>query len=80
MSMPGEIVLDPFSGIGTVPYRAILLGRYGIGIELSTPYFLDAATYCKAAEEKMGMPSLFDTIKEDPVCAAVRNSDEREDE
>ena len=26
-SNPGELVLDPFAGIGTVPLRAILMGR-----------------------------------------------------
>jgi hypothetical protein len=59
-SMPGEVVCDPFGGLGTVPLRAILKGRKGIGIELSTPYFLDGATYLKAAEEGMNMPTLFD--------------------
>lgn len=59
-SMEGETVLDPFGGLMTVPYRAILKKRYGIGIELSAPYFLDGSAYCKAAEEKMSMPSLFD--------------------
>lgn len=61
LSNVGDIVLDPFAGIGTVPYRAILQGRYGMGIELSHSYFLDAAMYCKAAEDKIQMPSLFDT-------------------
>lgn len=60
-SNAGDVVFDPFAGIGTVPYRAILQGRYGMGIELSHSYFLDAATYCKAAEDKVQMPSLFDT-------------------
>jgi DNA modification methylase len=60
MSNPGDVILDPFGGLMTVPYRAILKGRRGYGIELSAPYFLDGAAYCKAAEEKMSMPSLFD--------------------
>lgn len=64
MSNPGDIVLDPFGGLMTVPYRAILKGRYGLGIELSTPYFLDGANYCKAVEYKMNIPTLFDTIQE----------------
>lgn len=59
-SNPGDVVLDPFSGIGTVPFRAIKLGRYGYGIELNPSYFLDGASYCKAAEEDVSMPSLFD--------------------
>lgn len=61
-SMPGETVLDPFAGIMTVPYRAIRLGRKGIGIELNYNYFLDGAAYCEAAEVKALSPSLFDLM------------------
>lgn len=59
-SMPGETVLDPFMGIGTVPYLAILAGRKGYGIELSTQYWSDAVAYCEAAERQASMPTLFD--------------------
>jgi hypothetical protein len=62
MSNEGDIVLDPFAGLGTVPLRAIKLGRVGFGIELSKPYFIDSASYCKAAEYDMDMPGLFDTL------------------
>ena len=58
-SMPGETVLDPFGGLMTVPYRAILQRRQGIGIELSHRYFLDGAAYCYAAAQEMAMPDLF---------------------
>jgi DNA modification methylase len=34
-SEPGELVFDPFAGIGTVPYCALKLGRRGAGVELS---------------------------------------------
>lgn len=60
MSNPGDEVYDPFGGLMTVPYRAILKGRRGRACELSLPYFLDGVAYCKAAEEQMAMPSLFD--------------------
>jgi hypothetical protein len=59
-SMPGEIVLDPFAGLMTVPYRAILKNRKGVGIELANRYFLDGVAYLKAAENEMSMPSLFE--------------------
>jgi hypothetical protein len=72
-SMPGEVVLDPFSGLMTVPYRSILKGRYGIGIELSYRYFLDGATYCKAAAEQKAMPTLFDFMdNEDEYLEAIK--------
>lgn len=61
-SMPGEVVFDPFTGIGTVPMRAVLKGRYGMGTELSHRYFLDACGYCKAAEDEVSMPTLFDLM------------------
>ena len=61
-SMPGEVVFDPFGGLMTVPYRAVLKRRFGMGCELSKRYFIDGAGYCKAAEEEMLMPSLFDII------------------
>lgn len=60
MSNPGDIVFDPFGGLMTVPYRAILKGRKGLAIELNPQYFLDGAQYCKAAECKVNMPTLFD--------------------
>lgn len=59
-SNEGDVVLDPFGGLMTVPYRAILANRRGYGIELANAYFLDGAHYCKAAEQEMAMPSLFD--------------------
>lgn len=61
-SMPGELIFDPFAGLGTVPYRAVLMGRRGLGVELSSPYWLDAVGYCKAAEMEAAMPDLFAAI------------------
>lgn len=60
LSMPGEVVLDPFSGLGTVALRAVKLGRRGLGIELNAAYHADAITYLKAAEREAAIPSLFD--------------------
>jgi hypothetical protein len=59
-SNANDIVYDPFAGIGSVPYRAIMLGRYSIGSELNHQYFLDGVAYCKAAEQEFCMPTLFD--------------------
>jgi DNA modification methylase len=63
-SNPGETVFDPFSGIGSVPYRAILKGRKGLGTELSARYFTDAAHWCQAAERERAMPDLFASHEE----------------
>ena len=62
MSNPGDIVLDPFGGLMTVPYCALLKGRKGWGIELSPVYFLDGAQYCAQASTKKETPSLFDFL------------------
>lgn len=63
-TMPGETVYDPFSGIGTVPLRAVLLNRKGMGCELSPTYFRDAAYYLDEAERKLSIPTLFDLHEE----------------
>lgn len=70
MSNPGDLVFDPFAGIGTVPYRAVLKGRRGLGVELNPAYFTDACHYCKAASEEMAMPDLFETLNEQKEEAA----------
>lgn len=59
-SNPDEEVYDPFGGLMTVPYRAILKGRRGQASELNTGYFLDGVKYLRAAELQYGMPTLFD--------------------
>jgi hypothetical protein len=59
-SMEGEFVLDPFAGLGTVPFCAVKLGRRGVGVELSHPYWKDSVWYCQQAEAQRATPSLFD--------------------
>jgi DNA modification methylase len=62
-SNEGELVYDPFCGLGTVPFRAVKLGRKGQGSELNTQYFLDSVQYLQAAEREVTMPSLFDVVE-----------------
>lgn len=62
-SNEGDVVLDPFGGIGSTPMTAIKMGRYGIGIELSPDYFRDGVGYCKAEEDKIDVPTLFDFME-----------------
>lgn len=61
-SNEGNTVLDFFGGIMTVPYMAVKMHRYGIGIELNRSYFLDGIGYLKAAESELEMPTLFDYL------------------
>ena len=61
-SNKGEKVYDPFCGLGSVPYRAIKLGRRGQGSELNTGYFFDSVQYLQAMEREVSMPDLFACI------------------
>jgi DNA modification methylase len=70
-SMKGERVFDPFGGLMTVPYRAVKLGRYGIGVELSPTYWAEGVRYLKAAEAEVSMPTLFDLVAEEIEPAVV---------
>jgi hypothetical protein len=62
-SEPGELILDPFAGLGTVPYVALRMGRKGYGIELSPSYWMDSVGYCRSEEQKVLSPTLFDMLE-----------------
>lgn len=46
---PGDIVLDPFAGIGSTPYVALRMDRRGLGIELKDTYYEQAVNNCEVA-------------------------------
>lgn len=48
-SNPGDVVYDPFTGIGSTQYVAIKHGRRGLGSELKESYFKQAVLNCKSA-------------------------------
>ncbi|WP_437582699.1 DNA methyltransferase [Paramicrobacterium sp. CJ85] len=62
-SNEGDLVFDPFGGIGTVPLRALKMGRRGYMSELNSGYFMDAVKYLEAEERKAAMPTLFDLME-----------------
>lgn len=66
-SNPGDLVLDPFGGLGTVALEALKAGRNGYTIELNEDYFRDAVGYLKEYEESQQQDnfSLFDLIGSD---------------
>lgn len=70
-SSKGEVVYDPFHGLGTVGTRAIKLGRHARGSELNAAYFLDQVHYLRAAEKEVSMPSLFDFEQEESEESAA---------
>ncbi len=61
-SCPGDLVFDPFGGVGSVPYKAIEAGRRGYGSELNAGYVEDARFYLSAMAEKLATPTLFDVL------------------
>lgn len=61
-SNKGDLVYDPFGGIGTVPYCAIRLGRRGLSTELNHDYWKDSLTFLREAEQEVSVPTLFDAL------------------
>jgi len=58
-SNEGDTVLTPFMGIGSEVFKAIQMGRKGIGFELKTSYFNIAERNIKNAEKSKEQAQLF---------------------
>ena len=65
---PGDIVLDPFLGIGSTVYEAVLLHRRGIGCELKESYWKQAVLNCKNAEQQAPFVTDFDKVTEEETA------------
>lgn len=61
-SAAGDLVYDPFAGVGTVPLVALQMGRRGAGTELNPGYWADGCAYLREQEAKRSAPTLFDVI------------------
>lgn len=59
-SNPGEVVLDPFNGIGSTGVVALKHERRYIGVELKPSYARVAARNLEAAAREAAAPNLFD--------------------
>lgn len=59
-SNPGDIVLDPFDGIGSTGYQAIKMGRRHVGVELKRSYYEQAAANLAAAEQESEKQTTID--------------------
>lgn len=53
-SNPGDVVFDPFSGVGSTGYQAIKMGRKFIGSELKQSYFAQACKNIESAKASQG--------------------------
>lgn len=64
-SNPGDIVLDPFSGIGSTGYQAILMGRRYVGVELKESYYKQSIRNMDEADRQRATAevSLFDMME-----------------
>lgn len=47
---PGDVVLDPFDGIGSTGYQALMMNRRHIGVELKESYYNQCVENLKTAE------------------------------
>jgi len=61
-SAKDDIVLDPFSGIGSTVYSAVTMGRYGIGFELKESYWKQSIKNMEHLESKEKQTDLM------PLC------------
>lgn len=61
-SNPGDLVLSPFSGIGSEGYQALKMGRKFVGAELKDSYFGVACRNLQAAEELNNQGQLFNAL------------------
>lgn len=66
----GDIVLDPFAGIGSTPYVAVTMNRRGIGFELKDSYYqqavgnLENAVNSQKMDCNVGQMSIEDFLTE----------------
>ena len=72
----GDIVLDPFAGIGSSPYVALTLNRRGIGFELKQSYFEQMKNNLEIAAHEnenmggypVGQMNIFDFLEATDSC------------
>ena len=66
---PGDIVFDPFNGIGSVTYQAVLMGRRGLGAELKDSYFVQSEANMQQALKELEAAGADTNVRmRCPVC------------
>jgi len=61
-SNPGELVYDPFGGIGSTALCAVQLGRLAYSSELNPASVADSLVYLRRHDARASVPTLFDLI------------------
>lgn len=64
-SAPGEVVFDPFGGIGSTGFVAIAEGRKFVGCELKQSYYDSAVRNLRSAVSEKTQSTIFDFIDAD---------------
>lgn len=62
-SNPGDVVLDPFVGIGSVAVEAVKLSRVAVGVELKPEWFRVAVKNMDRAVQDSRTPDLFSALE-----------------
>jgi DNA modification methylase len=70
-SAPGDLVFDPFTGIGSTGYIALKLNRRFVGVELKPSYYRSAIANLGRALAEREQPGLFDGLNADPLPEAA---------
>lgn len=68
---PGDIVLDPFNGIGSTVYKSLQMDRRGLGIELKESYFKQSVLNCENIVREIEEKSKFKEITMDEYLSKV---------
>lgn len=69
---PGDIVLDPFAGIGSTNFVALRMNRRTVGVELKESYYNQAVANCQQALQMEPLEDLFDEKEtQEPSPASV---------
>jgi len=63
LSNPNDLILDPFTGSGTIPLACHRLGRLFVGIERDAEYFRIAQNRLKAETSQLSLLKHAETIK-----------------
>lgn len=61
-STKGDVVLDPFGGVGTTPYLAVKQGRKGLAVELKPSYFRQMALNLETLMRKQKASSMLEQV------------------
>lgn len=59
---PGELVCDPFNGIGSTTHEAVKLGRRGLGIDLKPEHHTTATTVMRQLERELAAKAAQGTL------------------